>query len=198
MHRGNRLLLILALSVVPMTAGLATQPAATQGTKAGSDAHYAQRPSKPGVDAQKKTEIPPGTSGQWRRINAARAKQGVEARQGKVPDAGPGGARNIAVTTGITRPARPHGTSPAAGAVGARNAASISGTDMRLKGTTPAVIHPGGKYGARITGGAEGKNWRENDGHGHGRKESLFRSHPAHPAAPSIEWTALNGRIAVA
>ena len=70
-----------------------------------------------------------------------------------------GSARNIAVTTGITKSAGPLGTSPVVGAVGTRNAASISGTDMRLEGTTPAVIYPGGKYGARITGtGVAGKN----------------------------------------
>jgi hypothetical protein len=159
MKCGNRLLSILALSVVPVTAGLATQPAPTQGTKAGSDAHHAQRASKTGVDAQKKTEIPRGTSDQGRRINAARAKEGVEAQQGKAPDAGGGSARNIAATTGITKSARPHGTGAVVGAVGTRSAASISGTDMRLKGTTPAVIHPGGKSGARITGtGIAGKN----------------------------------------
>jgi hypothetical protein len=144
---------------VPVTAGLATQPAPTQGTKAGSDAHHAQRAPKTGVDAQKKTEIPRGTPDQWRRINAARGKEGVEARPGKAPDAGPGSAGNIAATTGLTGSARPHGTTPVVGTVGTRNAAGISGTDMRLKGATPAVIHPGGKYGARINGtGVAGKN----------------------------------------
>jgi hypothetical protein len=46
MRRGTRLLSILALSIVPVTAGLATQPAPTHATKAGSDAHHAQRSSK--------------------------------------------------------------------------------------------------------------------------------------------------------
>jgi len=154
MKRGNRLLSALVLSVMPVTAGLAAEPAPPQATKAGADAHHAQKGSKPGVGAQKKTETSRGVPHQaWHPINAARSKEGVESRQGKLSNVDPGTAKNTPAAPGtITKAVRPRGTNPVVGAVGTRNAASISGTDLHLKGTTPAVIHPGAKYGARISG----------------------------------------------
>jgi hypothetical protein len=154
MKRGNRLLSALVLSLMPVTAGLAAQPAPPQATKAGVDAHHAQKGSKPGVDARKKTETARGVPHQtWHPINAARSKEGVESRREKLSNVDPGTAKNTPAPPGmITKAVRPRGTNPAVGAVGTRNAASISGTDLHLRGTTPAVIHPGDKYGARISG----------------------------------------------
>ena len=51
MKRGNHLLSILALSVLPVTAGLATQPVPTQG-KAGAEANHSRQGPKTGVDAR--------------------------------------------------------------------------------------------------------------------------------------------------
>ena len=160
MKVGNHLISV-ALSILPLTAALATQPAPTQGLKAATDAHGSHQGPKSGVNAekQKKTETSRTTSQTWRRIEAVHGKENVDGPRGKDPEAGPGGAKNDAATGMMTKSVRPHGVSPVPGTLTTRNAASISGTGLHPRGTTPAVIHPAAKYGARISGtGIAGEN----------------------------------------
>jgi hypothetical protein len=148
----------VAVTALPHSAAMATEPAPARAGKAAVDTQHSHIGTHAGPATQRPTQPLPEAARQiWHRRALLRAKAGAAGPQGG-PDALAG--RGKAVSAGPSGlPPRSFGTSPALGSGAASNAGRISGTGLPVKGTSPAVIRPPAKTGARVSGtGFAGKS----------------------------------------